>query len=75
MLQSLYMLLGIVAVWYIFYWSIRNDKVRSIKEQTGWLRMKSDGPEHSPEATKKKDKWKPRKTIEKEKANETQGLR
>jgi hypothetical protein len=75
MLTSLYMLLGIVAVWYILYWSIRNDKVRSIEEQTGWLRMKNDGPKHSLEATKKKGKWKPRKTIEKEKANETQGLR
>lgn len=75
MLESLYLLLGIVAVWYIFYWSIRNDKVRSIKEQTGWLRMKIDDPKHSPEATRKKGKWKPRRTIEKEKENETQGLR
>jgi hypothetical protein len=75
MLESLYILLGIVAVWYILYWSIRNDKARSIGEQTGWLRMKNDGPKHSLEATKKKGKWKPRKTIEKEKANETQGLR
>ena len=72
MLQSLYLLLGIVAIWYILYWSIRNDKVRSIKEQKGWLRMKNDGREHNPEATKKKGKWKPRRTVEKE--NEGQGL-
>jgi hypothetical protein len=75
MLGSLYILLGIVAVWYILYWSIRNDKVSSIKEQTGWLRMKNDGPKNNPEATEKKGKWKPRRTIEKEKANQTQGLR
>jgi len=73
MLTSLYLLLGIVAIWFILYWSIKNDKVRSIKEQTGWLRMTNDGPEHSPEATKKKGKWKPRRMINKE--NERQGLR
>jgi hypothetical protein len=73
MIGSLYILLGIVAIWYIFYWSIRNDKVSSIKEQKGWLRMTNDGPEDNPEATKKKGKWMPRRTIEKEK--ERQGLR
>ena len=51
MIESLYTLLGIVAIWYIFYWSIRNDKVSSIKEQTGWQRMKNDGPKNNPEAT------------------------
>ena len=39
MLESLYILLGLGAIWYILYWSIRNDKARSIEEQTGWLRM------------------------------------
>ena len=74
MFESLYLLLGIVAVWYILYWSIRNDKVRSIKDQTGWLRMKNDGPEDSPEASKNKGKWKPRRTLETDKQNERQGL-
>jgi hypothetical protein len=37
--------------------------------------MKNDGPKDNPEATEKKGKWKPRRTIEKEKANEKQGLR
>jgi hypothetical protein len=73
MLESLYLLLGILAIWYILYWSIKNDKVRSIKEQKGWLRMTNDAPEHNPEATKKKGKWKPRRMIEKE--NGRQGLR
>jgi hypothetical protein len=75
MLESLYILLGIVAVWYILYWSIRNDKARSIGEQTGWLRMKNDGPEQNPEATKNKGKWKPRRTVEKERRNEGQDHR
>jgi hypothetical protein len=66
MLESLYILLGLGAIWYILYWSIRNDKARSIEEQTGWLRMKSENPIPSPEAANKKGKWKPRGTTEKE---------
>lgn len=70
MFESLYIVLGIGAIWYILYWSIRNDKARSIEEQTGWLRMKSEDPERDSQATNNKGKWKPRRTIEKEKETE-----
>ena len=32
---------AIAAVYYIIYWSIKNDRVRSIGEQQGLLRMRA----------------------------------
>lgn len=58
MLESLYLLLGCAAIWYILYWSIRNDKAKSIKDQTGLIRMKcEEGPDSN---GPKKAKWRPK---------------
>lgn len=58
MLESLYLLLGCAAIWYILYWSIRNDKAKSIREQIGLLRMKWGNAPETP--VQKKQKWRPR---------------
>lgn len=40
---------GIAAIYYVVFWSIRNDKVRAIDEQTGLLRMRvPDGEGRAP---------------------------
>lgn len=40
MIESLYLILGCAIVWYILVWSIRNDKVRSLEEQIGLIKMR-----------------------------------
>ena len=37
--MALYFLLSVIAFGYIVLWSIRNDRARSVKDQTGLLRM------------------------------------
>lgn len=39
-MESLIFLLAVGAIGYIVYWSIRNDDVKSISEQHGFLRMR-----------------------------------
>ena len=38
-MQALYFLVGLIGVFYIIWWSVKNDKVTSQEEQTGLLRM------------------------------------
>ena len=40
MTQSILLLLAIAAVWYVFVWSMRNDKAASIKDETGFIRLR-----------------------------------
>ncbi len=40
MTQSILLLLAIAAVWYVFIWSMRNDKAASIEDETGLIRLR-----------------------------------
>lgn len=43
MLESIIILGAICVIYYVFYWSIRNDRVERIDAQRGLLRMRSPG--------------------------------
>ncbi len=42
---------AILAIYYVFYWSIKNDKAESIADQTGFIRMKPPKSDQVTEAT------------------------
>jgi hypothetical protein len=44
-MDSLGILASLFFVIYLIYWSLKNDKVRSIKEQVGFFRMRNPGTE------------------------------
>ena len=44
-MESIVLVLAVAFVGYIVYWSIRNDNVKSISEQTGILKMRDQEKE------------------------------
>ena len=49
-MDALGILGSLLFVVYLVYWSLKNDKVRYIKDQVGFLRMRDPGTEQSSEA-------------------------
>ena len=44
-MESIALFFAVAFIGYIVYWSIRNDNVKSISEQTGFLKMKDQQDE------------------------------
>ena len=44
-MESIALFFAVAFIGYIVYWSIRNDNVKSISEQTGFLKMKDQQEE------------------------------
>lgn len=59
MFEALYFYIGCAGVIYIIYWSLKNDDTKSIEEQSGFIRMRTDASKESSETPKKKPKWRP----------------
>jgi hypothetical protein len=53
MLTQILLCLGILAIWYVLYWAVRNDDTGGIGEQTGLIRMRrpEDPPTGEPAGT------------------------
>ncbi|MFQ5347377.1 MAG: hypothetical protein ACE5ED_05990 [Rhodothalassiaceae bacterium] len=56
MTQSILLVLAIAAIWYVIAWSIRNDKARSIGDETGLIRLRRvrDGKDEDKPAVKER---------------------
>ena len=39
-MEGVILLFAIICIFYILYWSVKNDSVSSIDQQTGYIKMK-----------------------------------